>query len=110
MGNSHETMIESLDMSLILTRLNDLARRLEGQATSPWMTTVEAAQYLRCSPRKIEDITHKGLLPFSRQDPTSSRSSRRYHRNHLDAYLLTGKNPVAQRLSPGEKRLVEELH
>ena len=96
-------------IDLILARLDDLSRRLDGKHCSPWLTTGEAAEYLRCSPRKIEDLTRRGLLPFSRQDPTSPKSRRLYHRRHLDAYLVTGKNLQSQRLTPEEKRLVKRL-
>ena len=101
-------MKQTLDIDLILSRLDDLAGIIRGQ-TSPWYTTCEAANYLRCSPRQIEKLTQLGLLPFKRQDPTAPKSPRLYHRKHLTAFLLTGKNPVAQHLSPSEKHLVEEL-
>lgn len=97
------------EIGLILNRLDDIARRLDGSHVSPWMTTQEVAKYLRCSPRKVEELTQLGLLPFQRQDPTCPRSPRLYHRRHLTAYLVAGKNPVKHRLSPEEKRLVEEL-
>lgn len=76
---------------------------------SPWLKTSEAADYLRCSPRKIEDLTSRGLLPFSRQDSTSPKSPRLYNRRCLDGYLISGKNLHSQRLSPEEKRLVKQL-
>lgn len=97
------------DMTLILARLDDIDRRLDGNHVSPWLTTQEVARYLRCSPRKVEQLTRLGLLPFHRQDSTCPRSPRLYHRRHLTAYLVAGKNAVKHRLSPEEKRLVEEL-
>ena len=97
------------DMGLILARLDSIDRRLDGKHVSPWLTTVEAAAYLRCSPRQIESLTARGLLPFKRQDPTKSQSPRLYHRRGLDAYLVAGRNPVTRRLSPAEKQEVEEL-
>ena len=97
------------DTKLILERLDDLINRMEGPVSSPWFTTAQAAQYLRCSRRKIEDLTRRGLLPFTRQDPTSLQSPRLYHRRHLDIYLITGKNLQSQRLTPEEKRLVKQL-
>lgn len=102
-------MSENSEISLVLNRLDDLARLVQGHSTSPWMTTVEAADYLRCSTRQIERLTSQGLLPFHRQDPTSRRSPRLYHRRHLVAFLVAGRNPVATRLSPAEKRQVAEL-
>ena len=96
-------------VNLILARLDDIARRLDGNHVSPWLTTVEAARYLRCSTRQIERLTSRGLLPFHRQDSTSPKSPRLYHRRHLTAYLVAGRNPVKHRLSPVEKRQVAEL-
>ena len=95
------------DLQLILARLDDLGRWLDGKHVSPWLTTAEAATYLRCSPRKIEDLTGKGLLPYRRQDPTCPRSPRLYHKRDLTAFLITGRNPQQHRLSPEEKRQVE---
>ncbi len=97
------------DMALILARLDSIDRRLDGKHVSPWLTTQEAASYFRCSPRKVEQLTRLGLLPFRRQDPTAPRSPRLYHVKHLTAYLVAGRNPVKHRLSPEEKRLVKEL-
>ena len=97
------------DMGLILARLDSIDRRLDGKHVSPWLTTAEAAKYLRCSPRKVEQLTRLGLLPFQRQDSTCPRSPRLYHRRHLTAYLVAGRNPVKHRLSQEEKRLVQEL-
>ena len=94
---------------LILTRLDDLVRMVQGVHVSPWMTTKEAAHYLRCSTRQIDNLTDRGLLTARRQDPTSSRSPRLYHRKHLTAYLVAGRNPQTHRLTPAEKREVEDL-
>lgn len=82
------------DMGLILARLDAIDRRLDGQVSSPWYTSAQAARFLRCSTRKIEELTQLGLLPYSRLDPTASKSSRRYHQKYLTAYLLTGWNPI----------------
>ncbi len=97
------------NMDLVLARLDDLNRLLGGKVVSPWLTSREAASYLRCSLRKIESLTSKGLLPYCRQDPTSHKAPRLYHRRHLDTYLITGINVQIQRLSPEEKRLVKQL-
>ncbi len=97
------------EAELIINRLDDLARRLDGQHVSPWMTTREAAAFLRCSPRQIESLTAEGLLPYKRQDSTCPRSPRLYHRKYLTGFLVAGRNPTTQRLTPAEKREVEEL-
>ncbi|MFC1542914.1 hypothetical protein ACFL4K_00045 [Candidatus Neomarinimicrobiota bacterium] len=97
------------DMALILARLDSIDRRLDGQHVSPWFTSAQAAEYLRCSPRQIEKLSRLGLLPFHRQDPTIPKSPRLYHRRHLTSFLVVGKNPIKHHLSREEKRLVEEL-
>lgn len=96
-------------MDLILSRLNDLTRTIHGQIVSPWLTTKEAAAYMKCSTRQIEKLTRLGLLPYQRQDRTAEKSPRLYHRKLLDAYLITGKNPHAHRLTPAEKQSVKNL-
>ena len=97
------------DTQFILARLDDLTRRLEGMHDSPWLTTVEAARYLRCSISHIERLTRQALLPFKRQDPTTPKSPRLYHRRELTAFLVTGKNPETHPLTKEEKKKVDEL-
>ncbi len=91
----------------IRERLNEILQLLQA-GQSPWKTTREAAHFLRCSESKVEQLTAKGLLPFRRLDPTAPRSPRLYHRRDLTTYLVTGRSRES-RLSPAEKRLVEEL-
>lgn len=102
-------MNENDEMGTILNRLDELARRLDGMHVSPWLTTKEAADYLHCSTRKVEELTRRGLLPYRRQVPTSPKSPRLYHRKHLTAYLVAGRNPEKHRLSAAERQEVEEL-
>lgn len=103
-------MSESVaDMGFILSRLDDLVQRMAGLNPTAWLSTEGAARYLGCSVRQVELLTDKGLLPYSRLDPTASKSCRRYHCRHLTAYLITGKNPTMYRLTSREKKEVEEL-
>ena len=97
------------DMDLILSRLDDLVQRMAGLNPTAWLSTEGAARYLGCSVRQVELLTDKGLLPFSRLDPTAPKSARRFYRKHLDAYLILGKNPTIHRLSPDEKKRIKEL-
>ena len=97
------------DAGLILARLDDLAKMIAGKHISMWLTTAEAAVFLRCSVTQVERLTRAGLLPFHRLNSTAGRSPRLFHRRHLTAYLVAGKNPVKHRLSPEEKRQVAEL-
>ena len=96
-------------MDLILSRLDDLDRRLAGMHVSRWLTTSEAADYLRCSVSQIERLTKSGQLPFSRQNSNAQRGPRLYNRSHLDSYLITGKNPITSRLSPQEKKALADI-
>lgn len=100
---------DALELGLVMTRLDELSRILRGQRESPWMSTSEAAAFLRCSESKIHKLVAAGDLPFYRQDPSVARSPRLYHRKHLTAFLVTGKNPTVRRLTATEKQEVEEL-
>ena len=99
----------STELGLVLNRLDNLSRMLQGVHVSPWLTSKEAADYLRCSTRQIEKLSQLGLLPFRRQDPTSPKSPRLYPRKHLTGFLVSGCNPEEHRLSAAERKLVEEL-
>lgn len=99
----------STENAIIIVRMDELTELLQSLSSSPWMTLLEAARYLRCSKRKIETLIAQGHLPFSRQDPTIKQSPRLIHRKYLIAFLVTGKNAEKQRLSSEESRLVEEL-
>ncbi len=99
----------AVKMDLVLSRLDEIARQLDGKVSTPWFNIQQAASYLKCSVSSIDRMSRRGVLPFHRQDPTSARSPRLYHRRELTAFLVTGRSPRSHRLSPAEKRLVEEL-
>ena len=73
------------------------------------MNTAESAKYLRCSLSQVEKLTRAGLIPFHRLDPNKPKSQRVFHRKQLDSYLITGKNPIVERLSLAERRQIEDL-
>jgi excisionase family DNA binding protein len=98
-----------MDEDLILSRLERLIEEIRASHTSPWLTTAEAADYLRSSVRHIERLASQGLLPFKRQNPGFPKSPRLFHRKHLTAFIVSGKNPVTDRLTPAEKREIEAL-
>ncbi|MCH8908518.1 MAG: helix-turn-helix domain-containing protein [Candidatus Heimdallarchaeota archaeon] len=89
-------------------KLERIIELLEGSRT-PWLSSKEAANYLRCSSSKLEDLTTSGLIPFRRLDPRSPRSPRLFHRWDLDAYLVAGRNPHSSPLSASERRQLKEL-
>ena len=99
-------MSDSLEM--VLARLDQIDISIH-RLQSPWFTTSEAAEYMRCSVSQTGRLTKSGRLPFTRLNPESQRGPRLYHRKNLDAYLVTGKNNQSQRLTPAEKRQVKEL-
>jgi len=96
------------EVEQILARLDCVETALT-RKIGPWVNSAEAADYLRCSPRKVEALTRRGLLPYKRQDPTVPKSPRLYHRRELTAFLITGKNPETHPLTKEEKMRVEEL-
>jgi excisionase family DNA binding protein len=68
---------------------DDLARIVESVcvavARSPWLTAVEAADYLRAPVSRVRKLTMTGELP-------AERDGRRvlYHRDRLDEFVLSG--------------------
>ena len=99
-----------LDLHLILTQLDRIeALLVRHEPASPWLTAFEAAEFLRCSKSKLNQLTADGLLPFKRRDPTLIKSPRLFSRRDLTAFLVTGRNPETNPLSPDERRRVREL-
>jgi excisionase family DNA binding protein len=78
----------------------------EVKSAQVWYTTAEAAKYLRCSPRTIGRATQLRKLRSERLQTGGSKGGVRFHRRWLDAFVL-GLN--ARRLSPVQKRLLEDL-
>ena len=99
----------SEEFGLILQRLNEIERLLLRTHVTPWMTSKEAAAFLRISTSKLDTLVAKGLIPYRRIDSEIPKSQRLFHRRDLVGYLVSGSNPQTHRLSPSEKKLVEEL-
>lgn len=60
-----------------------LADRLPGPApASPWLNVQEAAEYLRCTPKRIYDLTGQSRLPVHRDG-----SRLLFRRDELDEYV-----------------------
>ena len=97
------------DVGLLIARLDEIGCFIQQNLASPWMNTADAAKFLRCSVSQIEKLTNAGRLPYYRLNPTAPKSPRLYNRRHLTGFIISGKNPVATRLSPAEKRQVAEL-
>jgi len=78
----------------------------EMQSVQSWFTVAEAADYLRCSKRTIGRAVQTGGLRAEKLRTGGKRGGPRFHRQWLDAFVL-GFN--ARRLSPTQKRLLEDL-
>ncbi len=101
-------MSSNPDNDMLLTRLDQIDSAIAG-IQSPWMTTSEAANYLRCSVSLVEKLTREGKIPFYRQNPGVDQSPRLYHRKDLTAFIISGKNTQVDQLNPHEKKEVERL-
>ncbi len=74
------------------------ATEADPSLTSPWMTTAEAAAYVRCSVRTLEGHRRTGGGPvYHRQNGRLVF----YHRSDLDAWRRQGRaeNTLAERLA-----------
>jgi excisionase family DNA binding protein len=78
-------------------RVNDALSEL-GNASSPWFTVTEAAEYLRVSDRTIERLVARGKLPSY-----AIGRRRLFHRDALDAVATAGED-VAPTTSPRRRR------
>lgn len=99
----------SEEFGLILQRLDQIERQLLGIRVTLWMTAVEAADFLRISVSKLDSLTARGLVPYRRIDSEFPKSQRLFHRRELVSYLVSGSNPRTHRLTPSEKKMVDEL-
>jgi len=62
-----------------------VARDLQPATSSPWLTTNEAAAYLRANRQRVFDLTSQGRLKVHKDGARNL-----YRREDLDAYLLAG--------------------
>lgn len=67
----------------------DARRRVTVRAVPEWLTTNEAAQYLRVHRTTIYDLCDRGALPF--YEITTGRG-RRFKREDLDSLLKPGQS------------------
>ncbi len=83
-----DALLAALDDDALDQLAEKLAPRLRPVAASPWLTVDEAADRLRCKPQRIYDLVHDGRLQ-------PGRDGRRllFHRDHLDNYLQSRKEP-----------------
>ena len=105
-SDNNEQALQALLLE-ILSKINSLVDH--SSADTPWLTTREAATYLRCSVRKVDQLSATGLIPYKRQDHTLHQSSKLFHRKQLTAFIVAGKNSSKQRLTTSERKQVDEL-
>jgi excisionase family DNA binding protein len=100
-----ETALDTLAPALAERVAGLLGERIA--ARSPWMTVDEAAEYLRCAPKRIYDLTSQGRLPRHKDG-----SRVLLHRDELDAYvagtpLTPASDSASQRGFRGEARITD---
>jgi excisionase family DNA binding protein len=77
-----------LDIDALVEQVADrvaelLADRLPAPASSPWLTAEEAADRLRCKPKRIYDLVREDKLPVHRDGARLL-----FRRDELDEYVL----------------------
>ena len=60
-----------------------------GSLTTDWLTTFEAAEYLRISPATLRNMTYSGRIPY-----TKLGRSNRYSKTQLDRLLLANAKGI----------------
>lgn len=74
--------VEIQEVNGLLATLADLQERVDALSEDRWMTVPEAADYLRCSPKHVYEITAQGKLAGVKDG-----SRNLYRRSAIDAYL-----------------------
>jgi excisionase family DNA binding protein len=110
MGAVLDAALDALVPDLAERVADTLADRLASPSTrSPWFTAEEAADYLRCKPKRIYDLVSQSRLPTHRDG-----SRLLFHRDELDAYLLddadTTLTPPAYLASRSRSRAGSRTH
>ncbi len=73
--------------------------------SSPWLTVIEACQYIKCGRTKLLELIHSGKIPYRRID-NAKKSKIRLLKHDLNKYLLYhGKI----RLTIEEKEILKEI-
>ncbi len=83
--------------------MKDASLRLVGNPhASELLTTIEAAHYLRMSPRWLQGQTAAGVIQALRLcRPGATKGAVRYRRSDLDAYIASlASDPVSRSLQP----------
>lgn len=101
--------VVALDARQLIELADLVAERLavNGGEQSPWLTVDEAADYLRCKPKRVYDLLSQQRLPRHKDG-----SRVLLHRAELDAYLagtlLTpGSNVALQSGSQSDGRMTD---
>jgi excisionase family DNA binding protein len=91
LGAAIDAALDALVLDLAEQVADMLADRVGSAAPSrsPWFTVGEAADYLRCSKKRVYDLTSQSRLPAHKD---GSRTL--LHRDELDAYLSGAADTV----------------
>ena len=68
------------DLAAIMAVLGNAVR-----VQTPWLSAVEAAEYLRCPVSRVRKLTSTGELPHEHDGHRVL-----YHRDRLDSFILSG--------------------
>lgn len=79
-----QTTLESLVARVAVEVVAALAQQTAG--ATPWMTTSEAAEYLRCRPDRLKVLASQGRIPVTKEGARNL-----YHRDALDRWLTVGE-------------------
>lgn len=87
--------VESLDDDALAVLAERLAPRLaqfieppeQSVHADPWMTTKEAAEYLRMHPKVLQRYVSAGTVPYYQDGPNCALS---FKRSELDAWRMNG--------------------
>jgi excisionase family DNA binding protein len=74
-----------LDDRVVAGLADAVAARLAPDAASPWMTTTEAAKYLRCSSDRVKRLACEGRIPAHKEGRRNL-----FHRNELRDWIASG--------------------
>lgn len=72
-----------------------LGPQLAPAEPSPWLSAVEAAEYLRCAPKRVYDLASQHRIPVHRDG-----SRLLFTRDELDAYVLADEDADDTALTP----------
>jgi hypothetical protein len=77
--------LEAMEARIAAAVAEEVARRLEERAASPWLDTAGVAAHLGVSVDAVKRFTRMGVLPVHKVGHLN-----RYHRDRVDECLISG--------------------